>query len=567
MSTPSLHIEPSPYGAQRLWVGAASALLVRLSGSLEEQARQLGRLSGPACGDALRWRAGALERALAGLGAPLPLTLRTLIQPIAARGLIKGLDPRWRAAMAALADTSGVTPTTAELAQLAPELTLWARAAFHKLRGTHKPAPVPPELIGCTSLIARAPLADQLYHGRNIDLSDLTTWCDGMMIVFIEPDVGLPHVAVMSAGQLGAGLTAMNSAGLTLCVHHHLPAEVVTQHTSIGALTDHIMRGAHSIVQALDLARRHRPAATWALVMTEGDTGQAAVLEIGPTHERLWPLASDRAAMAYTHNAWDAKIAATLFDGEPGWRRAGLTRLRRARQLLFNSDTTIDAAKMIAILGDQQHPDSHTLRLGASAICGIQTAASVLFEPAKRRLWVGISEGSAAHGAFVPLSLEARGVDAQAHLMWPAPEHGVSAAGRAQAIWRAVWSAGETGRRAMIQIEHALALAPEEPDLQALAGLLAMRDGRGARAEGALRRALELEPDAERRAELGLMLGLAMQLHGLSGAAREQLMRVASSAQADPITRDAARQARWAMPTVEQLRAQRFDLLYATLRG
>jgi hypothetical protein len=565
------HITPGPHGGHRLHVGAASLQIIELDGDLSAQARRLGELTRAQAAPTLRYLAAALARTLKEQGAPLPLSLRTLLGPLTTRPLLATLGDEWEEALGVLGEACAVAPRDARLAHIAPELILWAQAAQHRLRGARRPSPCPPDLLGCTSLIARQADPRQLLHGRNLDLTHGAGWRAGAMVAFINPAIGMRHVAVSTAGLLGAGLTAMNSAGLTLAVHHHLPGAIATRNTPIARLTDHIMRRAHTIAQAADIARRHRPAATWTLVMTEGDTGRAAAFEIGPTHDRLYALADDRAAMAYTNIAWDAQVADTLLDGAPALRRAGLMRLRRARQLLFEREAPMDRHAMLAALGDQLHPDTRTLRLGPSSICSIQTAASVLFEPAQRRIWVGVSEGSAAHGLYIPLSLDARGPDLRVEPIAPALDHAVSAAGRAQALWRAAWEGsaiGPDGRphSPMIQIEHALALTPEEPDLQALAGLLAMREGRGARAEGALRRALELESDAQRRAELGLLLGLAMALHGLNGAARQQLQEVAKNPNADIFTRDRAREALWARPRAEQLRELPIDMLHAGIQ-
>lgn len=564
-------VERTRGGATRIAVGDASLHVLQLAGSLGDQAELMGAQVGALGAPTLRHLAGALERTLRAQGAPLPLSMRTLLHPLTARPLIAGLGSEWGDALPRLARAVGISAQEAGLAHVAPELILWAQATYHRLRGTRSPAPCPAELMGCTSIIARAPAADRLYHGRNLDLTGVPSWRAGATVTFCAPEAGMRYVAVGAAGLLGAGLTAMNSAGLTLAAHHHLPAAVPTRCAPIHGLTELIMRRAHTIAEATDLARRHRPAATWTLVMTEGDTGEAAALEIGPSHERLYRLERTRDRMAYTNIAWDQQIAATLLDGEPAWRRAGMTRLKRARQLLFERGDALDRGAMLAALGDQRDAEG-TLRLGPSALCGVQTAASVLFEPGERRLWVGVGQGSVAHGLYVPLSLEAWGPDAGSAPVAPAPTHGSSGPGRAQARWAAAWGSSERGqgeadtRAAMIQIEHALAHCPDEPDLQALAGLLAMREGRGARAEGALRRALELEPDGARRAELGYLLALAMELHGLSGAATEQLQQVISNPLTDPITRDRAREARWAMPTGEQLRGVVVDMLYAGIR-
>ena len=87
---------------------------------------------------------------------------------------------------------------------------------------------------------------------------------------------------------------------------------------------------------------------------------------------------------------------------------------------------------------------------------------------------------------------------------------------------------------------------PEDPDLQILTGLLAIKSNREERAHGALRRAMELRvEDGNRRAEVVLYLAWALDMKGQRLAAKSLYKQLLADRNTAQEIRSLARASRW----------------------
>ncbi|MFW5967927.1 MAG: C45 family autoproteolytic acyltransferase/hydrolase, partial [Persicimonas sp.] len=390
-------------------------------------------------------------------------------------------------------------------------------------------------------------------------------------VVFYHPDDGLDYVAVSSAGILGGGITGMNAAGLTLVVHQHFVDDFDLDGVPVGYAGDRALRHAHNIDEAVAILRDYPPVAGWTYVMTEGDTGRAAVYEVAPGKEHLYELPDDGDRLGYANLYWGEDLVDTEVDYYPQYRRANHARQVRVRNRLRDLKEEAAPPDIADILGDFTDPNTGRRRLFGRTIANVNTVASVVFEPEKRRVWVGSGGSPTSRNWFVPFRLDAvddhtGGPDVSATPFIVANDWHQSAHGQAFELYRKAahrfW-ADESDSRLLILIEHALALYPREPNLHVLAGLLALRIGRARRAEGAFRRALEQITEPERRAEISLFLGWALDLQGQRGAAKYLYKRIAGDEACDARTRSRARQARWIRFTQKQAERLPLDFVYA----
>lgn len=461
--------------------------------------------------------------------------------------LAANVPPTFMKMVEAFADEVDMPLDKVLRAYLMPEVFLYVLGTYHRVLGT---APArglgSAPMFGCTSAVSVPPRSQKILHGRNFDYFGVDYWDRFPVVTFHEPDRGHDYISVSTAGIIGAGITGMNSAGLTLVVHQHFPKEFdLDDGVPVGVAGDFVMREASTIEEAVEILRRYPPVSGWTYVMTEGDTGRAAIYEVaaGGLENLRWA-EPEHGALGYANVYWGKDLVEVEVDYYPEYRRCNYARQSRVRQCLVGLSDETEPADIARILADLEDPDSGEERLLGPTIVNVTTVASVVFEPTERRVWVGVGRSPVCRGWFVPFSLEKRAPDFDAEPFIPYPGWHESPSGKAFEYYRrAVHLAadGEADDRLIVLLEHALALHPEEPYLRVLAGLVSLRLGRGRRAEGAFRRALESIHREDRRAEILLYLGWAMDLQGRRTTARHLYKKVRRDPRADDVIRSRAR--------------------------
>jgi hypothetical protein len=475
------------------------------------------------------------------------------------RRLVAHLPDYLTEQLSAMAEAVDLREESVGRAWTLPETYLWMIGSYHRLRGTERATGLGhPPIGGCTSAVVTPPAASTLLHGRNLDYYGIGYWEPTTTVTFYHPDDALDYVSVGAAGLLGGGITGMNAAGITLAVHQHVVDTFDLEGDPVGTAGDRVMRRARTLDEAIEILRRHDPVAGWSYVLTEGDTGEVALVETAPERDPyVYRLPDEETHFGYSNVYWGEEFEDAEIDYYPEYHRNARARqsrvLDQTSQFSAEGDRA-DPEAVASILGDFTDPTRNKTRLVGRSIASVATVASVVFEPAERRVWVGSGPSPASRSWFVPFSLESSdrpgqgGPDRDVQPFHPHPEWTTRAHGQAFDLYRQAclrFREGESDKRLMILIEHALALYPDDPDLHLLAGLLALRLDRSRRAEGSFRRALERVTDLTRRAEIELYLGWALDLQDERASARQMYREVRRAPSADPVVQQRARRALW----------------------
>lgn len=486
-------------------------------------------------------------------------------QRLLGQRLKRRVPQEFQIAIQALAEAAEIPEDQVWQAYLMPETFLWVVGTYHKVLGTRSAQGLgAPPMFGCTSAVVVPPRGQTTLHGRNFDYFGIDYWDKNQVVAFHHPDKGLDYVSITSAGMIGGGITSMNSAGLTFAMHQHFPRELDLNGVPVGVAGDYVIRNAHTIEEAVAILREFPPVAGWTYVMSEGDTGRAAVFEVAPGLENLTWLDGHAAGLGYANMYWGEALKDVEVDFFPEYRRCNVARQSRVGQCVreVSGASPLDVAR---ILGDLKDPESGEERLLGPTIVNVTTVASVVFEPAERRVWVAAGQSPTCRGWYVPFDLR-RGAPSLDHAPFtPFPGWHESLQGQAFEAYRkavAMNAAGEKDEAVLVEVERALALDSAEPYLRVLAGLLSLRLNRGERAEGAFRRALEGIPNAERRAEIQLYLGWSYDLLKRRTEAKHHYRAVLESPHADAIIKQRAHYAKWFRFDAERAAKINIDLVY-----
>ena len=389
-------------------------------------------------------------------------------------------------------------------------------------------------------------------HLRWLDNSSVGLWDRATTVTFYRPSRGLEFALVGSAGFVLGLPAGMNSAGLTLTVEPAGEGGVQWSGEPLGPAVFEILSDAHTIDEAGALLRQHPALSNWRYIFCEGDTGAAAEWLVGPKGVRC----VRRGSGAFSVNGDDLGLPGGHLPRIARWQEA---RKQALNQLLIDWSTEGDGevGRALEILN---RPVDGAGVVPIHPLSGISNVGALIFEPRRRRLWVAAGAAPAGRRYFVPLSLSsraaggvlARGVDpVEGAPGWSATACGQAARQLYQAL--EMERSGESPRRILIALEHALALDSSQAPVHLLVGLMALRAGRGRRAEGAFADALKLVEDPVRCAEIKVYLGWAMDVQKRRLAARKYYGEAGANADLAPALR------RW----IRRFRRRRFRPLKA----
>lgn len=557
------------------WVERHAGLhVLKLQGSPYEMGRQHGALLRQAIpGGPLHSFRLYVRRLLhrQGLGWLAPVTWQALRLLVGAR-VKRKLPAAVRAAAQGLADGAGVPLQQVLDAVSMPDVLLWLAARMQRKleRATaHRVA----LSLGCSSALAwgSATHDGSLLHARNFDYHGVGCWDRESTVIFYEPDAGQRYVSIASAGVFLGGVTAMNSAGLTLTMHQHMFSDGTRLGgTPAGVVGDQVMRHAHNLAEAQEILAAHRPIGCFSYVVASGHEREVLCHEENPQRSVSLRYTGQEDAVSgapdtfrYTNIYIDPELGASEKNLYPSYWRHNQARWQRLGSLLHAGHGELEPASMAAMLADT-HEQSGCRISGALAM--LMTVGSVVMRPQDGSFWVATGSAPVSRNPFAGFSLDREGPDPELGSL-AAPRSG--AADDAFAAYKRAYLAcfeQNDPAQARRELSQALQLRPEEPLYHSSAGLLALICGDASAAEPALRAALRRgHHDAARSASFQLWLGWALDLQGRRSEALEAYQRVLDHPDADPRVRAAARRDSRRPFTARRARALQIEFAYADI--
>ena len=427
------------------------------------------------------------------------------------RKIAAGFPNHAQQALQGLADGAELSHKKLLGAATMPESYLWVLQQLLRFRmprlAPHHGVP----LLGCTSAVAwgDATAHGRMLHGRNFDYQGVGAWDTEQAIVFHRPKDGQPYVSVSSAGVLFGGITAMNSAGLSLVVHQHMASDALKLGgTPIGITGDLIMRHAKNLDDARRILDDDKPSGCWTYVITSAKEQAALFYETTPRGKAALPQTDGVAA--YSNVYLDTELSRSERELYPSHWRNNLARYRRTRSILEERRGQIDENTIAGILGN---PGSGCRF--EEAISVVMTVASAVFDPELGRVWVASGRAPTSNNEYVAFDLATEAPASQPHLTGGKLDTATHAAFEQYRMAYEAYFNRDDLPEARRHLAEAAQHAPEQPLYYYMQGLLALLDRDGSGAQSAFDRAISLGHDApERVASFHLWRGRARDLLG-----------------------------------------------------
>lgn len=245
-------------------------------------------------------------------------------------------------------------------------------------------------LVGCSSFgVWGSQSADStLLIGRNFDFYVGDDFARNKLISFYQPSEGYRFASVGWAGMTGV-LSGMNEAGLTVTLNAAKSTMPVSAAMPISLLAREILQYASTIDEAYALAQKHKTFVAESLLIGSAKEGKAAIIEKSTDQIALFFSDNDRIICTnhYQSDTFreDTRNKENIATSDSPYRYARLDEL-------LNENLPVDATKAATILRNRFGKGGADIGLcNEKAINQFIAHHSVIFEPARRIMWVSTS--------------------------------------------------------------------------------------------------------------------------------------------------------------------------------
>lgn len=257
-------------------------------------------------------------------------------------------------------------------------------------------------MVECTSAALWGGRSEdgKMIIGRNMDFYLSDDFAKNKLILFIEPDEGIPYVSITWPGMMGV-VSGMNYEGLTVTMNAGKSSFPLTAKQPISILARDILEHASTIEEAVAIASKSEVFVAEALMIGSAKDGKTAIIEITPKKFGVYEISGEE-LICSNHFQSDVykkdKKNQERIDTEHS-----LYRYIRMQELLAEAGS-LNPEKMVDILRDRKGIDDKEIGYGnEKALNQLLCHHGVVFKPEDKLIWVSSSPYNL--GAFTAYDL------------------------------------------------------------------------------------------------------------------------------------------------------------------
>lgn len=261
-------------------------------------------------------------------------------------------------------------------------------------------------LPACSSSIINRTENHPFYFARNLDYPAASVWEKWPTVFYHDSTDSLSYTSIASFGILPAGLTAVNECGIAFSLHAHFSKRVSFKGIPILFLGDQIMQQAHTLDEAIQIAKKFKVIGSWAVNIASFKENKSASLELAEG-KVLVRENNPQGHLSHTNFFHQKELQPNeiYFSGSVA---EDLHARKQAIEKDFEANAQhyqlMDAFKLLS-----QHQDSETgeTRVFGSTMSVVTTIQSVVFDPDHSSLYISNrDETPTALGPYVRLPLK-----------------------------------------------------------------------------------------------------------------------------------------------------------------
>lgn len=201
--------------------------------------------------------------------------------PVLKTRLLRGVPPFARERIRGMSDVLRVPMAALETAVVLPDLLPLLQSLAVRMQPSHFSPVIEVPTLGCSSLVS---IGRSLVHGRNLDFPGMGYWDRSPVIQLTETKGALKTVSFTTASVPVGGITALNEAGISVCLHQHYSRNWSTRGAPPFAIAEAALQRFSKLEDIVDYISRERVSSAWAFVICDGKTKHSVVLEKDARH-------------------------------------------------------------------------------------------------------------------------------------------------------------------------------------------------------------------------------------------------------------------------------------------
>ncbi len=212
---------------------------------------------------------------------------------------------------------------------------------------------------GCTSfgVWGTRSAGGHLLTGRNFDWEADPVFDEDRMVIFCEPDHGIPFVSLAWAGMAGC-VSGMNRAGVSVTLNgapSHLPGSAATPTCLVAR---EVLQEARNIADAVEIIRRRQVFVSALFLVGSRADGKFVVVEKTPERMAVREPAPAEEALVCANHYLTSELAADPINVTYRDTDTSVARFERLSELLSGDGDggLVDVARASAILRDRRLP-------------------------------------------------------------------------------------------------------------------------------------------------------------------------------------------------------------------
>jgi len=245
-------------------------------------------------------------------------------------------------------------------------------------------------LVECTAFGVKGPRSQDssLLIGRNFDFYVGDDFAKNKIIMFVEPEKGIPFASVTWGGMIGV-VSGINKNGLSITLNSAKSEIPLFAKTPVSIIAREILQYASTIEEAYEIAKKHKSFVAESFMISSAIDQDMAVIEKTPDTTVLYTNKRDYLILT-NHFQSDILLNSktnqeNLNENVTGYRH------ERVGELLKDK-YDLDLQDMAFILRDTKGLGNKDIGLGnEGAINQLIAHHSIIFKPEERQLWISTS--------------------------------------------------------------------------------------------------------------------------------------------------------------------------------
>ncbi len=312
-------------------------------------------------------------------------SLKKLLDPLLVNRLLRQVPAGSLECLAGMAEGAGLNRRELEIALVLPDLLPTATGLLAHLFPTRFVEGVPGVRLGCSSFVSAS---DPFLIARNLDFPGVGYWDRYPVIQQSTPDSGLRSISFTSAGVALGGITGINEAQVFVAIHQHYSHTLSLTGQLPFVIGEKILRTASSLDDALAILEKSKLASSWAFILADGKTRQAAVWEATPKVHGLRRLKPGAATLTHSNFFQTPQCQPTEYAMSERMNWDNYWRKTRLDQLLKAADGNVTPAVAARAISDHLDPFWGEEKIVNRIVSQAFNIQSLVVDPVSMQAWL-----------------------------------------------------------------------------------------------------------------------------------------------------------------------------------